>query len=188
MTVILLGWKRRLLLHTFTLTRSFYFLKIKDGWSYVMPDFALDAEVSVAFEDELDNHVREQTEALKALYLSSRESDKLRSANSLQVEEEGSEDVKKHFIVRKGMQVVGVATYSEETGRLTDVAVRPSAGKEASQTLFNAVKAHSRKLGRSGSLLVFPRSAQTKPLFESMGFEETTEGNEEEVIQMELKH
>lgn len=171
---------------------------LKDGWSYIMPDSVLDAEVSVAFNDELEDHVREQTEALKALYLSSRESDKLHSAEMLSVEEQNNGGgrnskgsnigSKKHFIVRRGMQVVGVATYSEGTGRLTDVAVRPSASKEVSETLFNAVKDYSRRLGRSGSLLIEPRTNQTKTLFESMGFKEIKENDEERSMQMELKH
>ena len=44
---------------------------LKDGWSYLMPDgkSLLDTEVSVAFSDELERHVREQAEALRDLYL-----------------------------------------------------------------------------------------------------------------------
>ena len=158
---------------------------LKDGWSYLMPNdqFMLDAEVQCHFSDELEEHVKEQTEALKALYLSSRDSDLLHAASNLSVdsEEDGSpassiegneKDHTKHFIVRRGMQVVGTATYSEKTGHLTDVAVRPSAGIEASETLFKAVKEYSRRMGRSGSLLVLPRSEECKSLFEKMGFTE----------------
>jgi hypothetical protein len=165
---------------------------LKDGWSYLMPndEFILDVEVSVAFSDELEGHVREQTEALKSLYLSSQETEKLSADSSLLVEEEGDGNGKdskrggrqKQFIVKHGLQVVGVATYCEDTGNVTDVAVRPSAGKEASETLFNAVKEHSRKLGRSGSLLIAPRSTESMELFESMGFSETDEKK------MEYKH
>ena len=44
---------------------------LKDGWSFIVPPdaFVLDAEVSIGFQDELEQHVREQTEALKSLYL-----------------------------------------------------------------------------------------------------------------------
>jgi hypothetical protein len=170
---------------------------LKDGWSYLMPndEFILDMEVSVAFSDELEGHVREQTEALKALYLSSQETEKLSADSSLLVEEEGNgvacDDSKrgrqKQFIVKFGLQVVGVATYCEDTGKLTDVAVRPSAGKEVSETLFNAVKEHSRKMGRSGSLLVMPRSTESMELFESMGFLEIDEESKGTPA-MEYKH
>jgi len=164
---------------------------LKDGWSYLMPndEFILDQEVSVAFSDELEEHVREQTEALKALYLSSQETEKLHSDSNLSVEQDDEDKPQKikHFIVKHGLQVVGVATYSEDTDRLTDVAVRPSAGKEVSETLFDAVKQYSRKLGRSGSLLITPRSDNSRNLFKSIGFEEIVE-SDEEAIEMELKH
>ncbi len=157
-------------------------------------EFILDVEVSVAFSDELEAHVREQSEALKSLYLSSQETEKLSADSSLLVEEEGDGNGKdskrghqKQFIVKHGRQVVGVATYCEETGNLTDVAVRPSAGKEASETLFNAVKEHSRKIGRSGSLLVMPRSTESMELFESMGFLEINE-EDKGASAMEYKH
>ena len=162
---------------------------LKDGWAYLVPrdDIVLNAEVSVAFSDEeMEEHVREQTQALKALYLSSEQS--LQTDSNLSVEEEGQERGKadrqedqkdtKHFIVKRGLQVVGVATYSERTGLLTDVAVRPSAGKQVSETLFKAVKAHSKRLGRSGSLLVIPRSEQSKRQFQDLGFRELTDDQE----------
>ena len=175
---------------------------LKDGWSYLMPSDSviLNAEVSVAFSDEeLEDHVLEQREALKALYLSSKESDKAlllhdqkNSSNSsltMSVEQEETRKDKeahvKHFIVKRGLQVVGVATYSEETGKLYDVAVRPSAGKEGTEALFNAAKQYSRKLGRSGSLLVMPRSPQDRKIFESVGFSEI---DKDESEYMELKH
>jgi N-acetylglutamate synthase-like GNAT family acetyltransferase len=156
----------------------------------------LNAEVSVAFSDEeLDDHVLEQRDALKALYLSSKESESLLSdlnqGTDFMVEENISsvvdekEQINKHFIVKRGLQVVGVATYSETTGHVFDVAVRPSAGKDGVEALFNAVKDHSKKIGRSGSLLVFPRTEESKQLFEAVGFGEV-DGNESE--QMEFIH
>jgi phosphohistidine phosphatase SixA len=167
---------------------------LKDGWSYLVPntEFCLNAEVSVAFcDDELEDHVKEQAQALRALYLSSRESERLQTMESdLSVESSGNESSSpsdtdgnsgrvKHFIVKRGMQVVGVATYSDITGLVTDVAVRPSAGKEVSEALFDAVKNHSRKLGRSGSLHVFPRTQQSKALFEDLGFAEVSESGDD---------
>ena len=170
---------------------------LKDGWSFLMPNDAklLNAEVSVAFSDEeLDDHVVEQRDALKALYLSSEESDKLSLAASTGDEnypsvdqEENAQDRKlhvRHFIVKHGHQVVATATYSEATGKLSDVAVRPSAGSHATEALLDAVKQHSRRLGRSGSLLVQPRSPQSRTMFAALGFQEV----EEESEHMELKH
>jgi N-acetylglutamate synthase-like GNAT family acetyltransferase len=168
---------------------------LKDGWSFLMPHVPghLEDEVSVAFSDEeWDDHVREQAVALKSLYLSS-STDQLSEVdneNQLSVEQEETAKDKqervKHFVVKRGHQVVGVATYSEDTGRLFDVAVRPSAGPLAANSLFAAVKQHQRKLGRSGSLLVQPRTAESKQLFEAVGFEELS--GDETSGHMELKH
>lgn len=163
---------------------------LKDGWSYLMPDdqFILDAEVSVAFADELEGHVREQTEALKALYLGSRNPTELHPADDLSVEREQDSRTPngndaKHFVVKRGLQVVGVATYCERTGRLVDVAVRPSAGKLVSETLFNAVREYSKGLGRSGSLLVMPRTDGSKKIFQDLGFQEVENGGDDEKLE-----
>jgi len=164
---------------------------LKDGWSFLMPndEFILYKEVEVAFEDELDDHVREQTEALKALYLSSKESDKLHADKDLSVE--APEDIGdeaenlKHFVVKHGNQVVGVATYSEQTGKLSDVAIRPSVGKEVSETLFDAVNKYARKLGRSGSIMIQNTRVGTKmSMLASLGFEEVA--NDQEATGYEL--
>jgi hypothetical protein len=161
---------------------------LKDGWSYLMPDdeFVLDGEVAVAFSDEQlqeNEHVREQTVALKSLYhLASQASlfdvdpesakkkkgdesdafvvEQQEDASDLVQDEEQNDKPSHnvHFIVQRGLQVVGVATYCEQSGIVSDVAVRPSGGKKATETLLRAVKDHAqRKLGRSGSLLVQPR-------------------------------
>jgi N-acetylglutamate synthase-like GNAT family acetyltransferase len=162
---------------------------LKDGWSYLMPndEFILNAEVSVAFLDEMDEHVREQSEALKSLYLSSHDTQQLHANTNLLVEEEIAENSRKpddvHFIVQRGLQVVGVATYSEKTGKLFDVAVRPSAGNEVAETLLKSVKDHARRIGRSGSLMVRPRSADSSRMFQELGFRERADSSE-----MELEH
>jgi hypothetical protein len=180
---------------------------LKDGWSYLMPDISNTTEVSMVFSDEeLDDHVLEQREALKALYLSSKESETLLSSinetttTDLTVEQQtddmcnnryyhgnnidtgpnetnnDNDDLRcKHFIVKRGLQVVGVASYSEKTGHVFDVAVRPSGGTEVTKALFQAVKTHTKQIGRSGSLLVFPRTEESKRLFESVGFAEVND-------------
>ena len=84
------------------------------------------------------------------------------------------------FIVKRGLQVVGVATYSDETGQLSDVAVRPSAADDSiGEALMDAVKKHARKIGRSESLIVHPRSPDSMPLFESLGFLELEDDDED---------
>lgn len=146
---------------------------LKDGWSYVVPAdrFFENTEVSVAFSDEdLEDHVREQASALKALYLSSRKST-TQDDDDLEVESERKESKSIQFIVKRGLQVVGVATYSQESGHLTDVAIRPSAAADkVGVTLMASVRSHAKKMGRSNSLVVLPRADKNKELFERMGF------------------
>lgn len=142
--------------------------------------FVLNAEVSVAFSDEdMEDHVREQSAALKALYLSSKTtttSTPTTPAGDLEVESDNNTGKQVQFVVKRGLQVVGVATYSEETGQLTDVAIRPSAASNRiGETLMESVRNHARKLGRSTSLVVLPRSADSRELFEGMGFSEIDE-------------
>lgn len=178
---------------------------LKDGWSYLVPrdDFVLRSEASsVSFADEWDEHVRDQTKALRALYLSSYQSDTLRANTGLSIEAnsdaagDGCSSIDdpspahgvRHFLVKRGMQVVGVATYCNTTGLVTDVAVQPSAGRDASETLFDAVKTHAKKLGRSGSLLVYPKSPECKALFQDIGFLERSDTSDNTVLPMELKH
>jgi hypothetical protein len=167
---------------------------LKDGWSFLIPtDEAIlsDAEVAIVFDDtELEDHIREQSVALKALYLSSSAAESLKPpTGDLEVEEEqpqlqGKGQAVSHIIVKRGLQVLGVATYSDETGQLSDVAIRPTANKDdkVAETLMQAVKKHARKLGRSASLIVHPRSADAMQLFEKMGFTELDdpeEGNDD---------
>ena len=149
---------------------------LKDGWSYLVPPdkFVLNAEVSVSFSDEeLEDHVREQATALRALYLYSGEQTAAPSVD-LEVESEQANAGKRvQFVVKRGLQVVGVARYSEETGRLTDVAIRPSAASDRiGETLIDSIRKHAKELGRSASLVVQPRSPDSRELFESMGFKE----------------
>jgi len=150
----------------------------------VPPDaFLLDAEVSIGFSDELEDHVREQTEALKSLYLSDgkRKDESGINANELSVEEvDGRTEVGKDgghpaicIVVKRGLQVAGCAWYDESTGRISDLVVRPSAREsQVGEALVNAVRAHARKLKRSGSILVQPKSLENKEfLVGELGFE-----------------
>jgi hypothetical protein len=168
---------------------------LKDGWSYLMPQdevVSLNVEVAAAFADEdVDPHIAEQAQALKSLYLSSKSQpvvsfwkDQLNSDQlclTAETDERERTDTDsttskgrvKHFYVKQGFQVVGVATYHEADGKLYDVAVRPSVGKEATWLLFDAVRQHVKQnLKRSGSLVVLPRSLESKELFEQYGFTE----------------
>lgn len=179
---------------------------LKDGWSYLMPpdEFVLDQEVGIAFSDEeLESHVREQTDALRALYLSSSQSEAFTRSISLDVEEEeeethaGGQTRKKnsgqqlHFVVKRGLQVVGCAKYCESTGTLSDVAILPTSAdggtQKVGETLMDAVKSHARRLGRSGSLIVHPRSPDSMSLFHNMGFTEINNDNTDDQQKMESK-
>ena len=157
---------------------------LKDGWSYLIPAEPLNSEVQVTFDDDrLDEHVLEQTQALKALYLKSESIPVTSGDTALKVEEQiqdGRTKSIKHFIVHRGLRVVGCTTYSEETGYLTDVAIRPSAGPNVLEALMQAVRNHTRSMGRSGSFLVFPRAGESKEVFERMGFKtvDSSDGNE----------
>mmetsp|Transcript_8681 Transcript_8681/g.12796 ORF Transcript_8681/g.12796 Transcript_8681/m.12796 type:complete len:521 (+) Transcript_8681:30-1592(+) len=186
-----------------------FFLKtggsLKDGWSYLVPgdEFTLDAEVSVAFSDEVEEHEREQTEALKSLYLSGTSDAAPRRRSSLLLEcldgveldgdgeitatgeEEGS---KKTFIAKRGLQVVGCATYYPETGRISDVVVRPSAkGCGVGKSLVGAIKSHAKKLGRSGSLYVEPHTEESHAFFHKIGFVQQEDISADDAAKMESK-
>jgi Acetyltransferase (GNAT) domain/Histidine phosphatase superfamily (branch 1) len=183
---------------------------LKDGWSFLMPhDFNTDCtRVDVVFSDqELDSSVVEQKAALKALYMSSSHDTATimgngsnnnngvknnNNSNNPDDEnysvEESDNGVIHHFVVRQGLQVVGVATYAVSTGRVYDVAVRPSAGQSATELLFNAIKDHSKRHGRSNSLLVQPRTEESRQMFESVGFRQSATQPEEEMSHMEYQH
>lgn len=117
--------------------------------------------------DGLHDHVQEQIAALRSLYLSS----------SLLSEEMAStsddDDIEKRnsfrFTVKRGFQVLAVATYSEWNAFLTDVAIRPTA--MVADTLVLAIKEHAishKKL--KGNLSVRPLTVEDKRLFETIGF------------------
>jgi broad specificity phosphatase PhoE/N-acetylglutamate synthase-like GNAT family acetyltransferase len=180
---------------------------LRDGWSFLVPP-VLEPEVEVIFpDDDLQYHIREQATALKALFSSSSDvafNGTLSSASEqspLQVEEDNVQKNETHFIVKRGMQVVGVATFSEESGQLTDVAIRPTAAgataytnnpgrnseSNVAETLIEAVKKHARKMGRSSSLVVHPKSAENKKLFESLGFAELDNDSGDEFNDRETK-
>lgn len=171
---------------------------LKDGWSFIVPpdSFLLDSEVSIGFQDELDDHVREQTEALKSLYLSDngsieKEEDGMTTGgkhDGLVIEEvDGRTEVDKDggghpavcIVVKRGLQVAGCAWYDESAGRISDLVVRPSAREsEVGEALINAVRAHARKLKRSGSILVQPKNLENKEfLVDELGFEEVPAGS-----------
>ena len=151
---------------------------LKDGWSYLMPSdqLLLDQEVGIAYVDgEIDDHVKEQTEALRALYLKSSAGEAIVGAD-LSVEALDGKSVS--FFVKRGMQVVGCAKYDEASGKMLEVVIRPSArNSKVGEALISAVRSHARKIGRSGSLYVKPTSGASKSFFEDLGFEDV-EGNE----------
>jgi len=151
---------------------------LRDGWAFTVPPLP---EIRVVIEaladtddtgnknsiDGLHDHVQEQIAALRSLYLTS----------SLLSEEMGStsddNDIENRnsfrFTVKRGFQVLAVATYSEWNKFLTDVAIRPTA--MVADTLVQAIKEHAVSHSKlKGNLLVRPLTVEDKRLFERMGF------------------
>ena len=126
-----------------------------------MPDdkFVLEQEVAVAFSDEVvDSHVREQTDALRKLYLE--------KANVT------AKDGEVTLVVKRGLQVVGCASFHEESGRISDVVVRPSArGSQVGRALVDSAVAHAKKVGAE-KLVAEPQTDEAKAFFSSLGFQE----------------
>ena len=126
-----------------------------------MPDdkFVLEQEVAVAFSDEVvDSHVREQADALRRLYLE--------KANATAKEGEIT------LVVKRGLQVVGCASFHEESGRISDVVVRPSArGSQVGRALVNSAVAHAKKVGAE-ELVAEAQTDEAKAFFSSLGFQE----------------
>lgn len=161
---------------------------LKDGWSYLMPtDGCLDSETVMAFSDEILPHVKEQTEALRSLYLSKKEStdktnyDESKAGNELTV------------VVKRGLQVVGCASLNERTGSLSDIVVRPSARRsQVGQSLIEAVKEHARQ-SNIDTIVTQPDTLEGKQLLEEMGFSLVDDGTKEdgqyssEIVRMECK-
>lgn len=124
---------------------------LKDGWSYLMPsdDTLLYEEVSTAFADELEDHVKEQTEALKNLYLPTAKRGSLLSRRSsvsleglddpvLSLNERNTNDGV-NFIVKRGQQVLACAVLNRCL-TLSDIVIIPSAKSSACKALLDAVK------------------------------------------------
>jgi len=159
---------------------------LKDGWSYLVPDVDVvhEDQVSVAFSDEqIEDHVKEQTQALKALYLPSAARRDTTNGKSLDVEEvDGIGSGKRvTFVVKRGLQVVGCASYNDETGQLSEVVLRPSARtNQVGQSLVGAVRSHARKLGRSESLRIKPTTTTDQEFLEDLGFREVNDDTKDE--------
>ena len=166
---------------------------LKDGWSYLMPtDGCLDSETVMAFSDEILPHVKEQTEALRSLYLSKKE------LPSTSVDDKTNDDESKTgneltVVVKRGLQVVGCASLNERTGSLSDIVVRPSARRsQVGQSLIEAVKEHARQ-SNIDTIVTQPDTLEGKQLLEEMGFSLVDDGTEEdgqyssEIVRMECK-
>ena len=157
---------------------------LKDGWSYLMPDdkFVLDGEVSVAFSDEVDWHVREQADALRNLYLNGRRNS---SVKVKEVQDGDASDSTSSaggevtLVVKRGLQVVGCASFHEETGLISNVVVRPSArGSQVGRSLVESAKVCAQKVGAE-KVVAEPETEEAKEFFKKLGFEEvggTSEG------------
>lgn len=174
---------------------------LKDGWSYLMPSdkVLLYEEVTAAFEDELDGHVKEQTNALKNLYLERRGSGSFlirkdsgninyldnNSSNSNQTlattvhvppphhENKDDDHVNNAmtFFIQRGLQVAACVTYNTETSVLSDMVVRPSAmNGSIEKSLIEAVICHAKKEGKTE---IFMEESSGDDLCKELGFEST---------------
>ncbi len=98
---------------------------LKDGWSYLIPDVAETTVAVILNEEEMEPYIREQTQALEALYSV----------------EKAAADIPIQFIVRRGHQVVGVATFCQNAKTIAKIAVPP--GRETVQKLLQiAIQEH----------------------------------------------
>jgi GNAT superfamily N-acetyltransferase len=161
---------------------------LKDGWSYLMPsDGCLDSEVSIAFSDEIQPNIQEQTEALRSLYLAKKES----TTCSGDADDDGA-GTELTIVVKRGLQVVGCAQLNDKTGRLSDVVVRPSARRsQVGRSLIDAVKNHA-KQSNIEKIVAQPDTLDSKMFFEKMGFstvDEEDSGGEysSTIVRMECK-
>ncbi len=114
---------------------------LKDGWAYIMPPdkHIMDETGHAELEVDMDDHLKEQTEALKNLYAYRRRSSDLSTEdnkNALSVQEINGAFIRMNsngnevsILVKRGLEVVACASLNDQTGFLTDVVVRPSAKK-----------------------------------------------------------
>ena len=142
---------------------------LKDGWSYLMPQdkILLYEEVTCAFADEMDGYVKEQTDALKNLYLSKKgRGSFLMRMDSTNIGGDGGSGGTNNdtagknsgnemtFFIQRGLQVVGCVTYDDDTSFMSDLVVRPSAKDgNPEKELVGAVIVHAKKVGK-GEILV----------------------------------
>jgi hypothetical protein len=129
----------------------------------------------------LHDQIQEQIIALKSLYLSSSSSlDEEKLCLSDSSNKDDGDLVR--FVAKRGFQVLAVATYSEHSGVLTDVAIRPSGCVD--HVLFDAIKQHAISPDKPReTLAVRPRTMKDKTLFQQMGFvEPPVDQNENEAL------
>lgn len=165
---------------------------LKDGWSYLVPsDKKLDEEVDIAYADEIQPYVKEQTDAMRSLYLNRSTSNiPLDASLKSNADRDSSNEVT--IVVKRGLQVVGCASLDEKTGIVHDVIIRPSARRsQVGESLLGAVMKHA-KLSKDLETLTVQPNAEGKELFEKMGFTAVSRSDESdtystEMIRMECK-
>lgn len=150
----------------------------------------LDAEVDIAYADEIAPHVKEQTEAMRSLYLNRSASNIPLDESIKSIDRDSSNEVT--IVVKRGLQVVGCASLDEKTGIVHDVVVRPSARRsQVGESLIEAVMKHA-KLSKDIDTLIVQPNTDGKELFEKMGFTAVGGGENSDtyssgVVRMECK-
>jgi len=133
---------------------------LKDGWSYLMPSdkIFLYEEVLSAFEDELDEHIKEQTNALKNLYLNQkgrgsfliRKNSKIDDDNQNQYQQDDNNTNDMMFFIQRGLQVVACVKYNDDKSVLSEMVIRPSAiNDNLHRDLIHAVISHAKNKGKA---------------------------------------
>mmetsp|Transcript_20185 Transcript_20185/g.45741 ORF Transcript_20185/g.45741 Transcript_20185/m.45741 type:complete len:518 (-) Transcript_20185:63-1616(-) len=168
--------------------------RLGDGWAYMMPKdkhiLNIDIDVRCYHSTSLEEHVQEQVDALRVLYL--RDGEK-------KVSEEVSNDPEMiTFIAWRGLQILGCVLFHEGTGRVKDMVVRPvSRRKGVGRNLVRAIKAYIREREGSNSSVVAVNGAdeestlglskvfvspcnESLPFFQKVGFRIVGNENEDD--------
>jgi len=151
---------------------------LKDGWSHILPKdkYLLHEEVTKLFFNELRGHLKEQTDALKNLYLPRGKffTRKPNCTSHFIVKDadaqHDSDKCEMTFLVKRGLQVIACITYNDETGVLSDMVVRPSV-KDGNygKALVNAALTHAKLSGKE-KIFVNVDTDASRSSFKQLGF------------------
>ena len=156
---------------------------LKDGWAYIMPPdkHIMDETGHVELDADMDDHLKEQTGALRNLYACRRQSSDLSTENdknTLSVQEINGAFIRMNsngndisILVKRGLEVVACASLNDQTGLLTDVVVRPSAKKgNAWKILVEEAKKYTLKKLEKKALVIQIETDEEESFYRENGF------------------